>query len=253
MLRRREKLVDRPRCSGFYKNELDDLNRRLNELRSGYRDPVEAWLEPLELFGPLGVHLISNWEGLQYRDRLAWRYHGYRDMRWAQIMKRVNAHLNSTYTVAQVKGKAYRHSLTLRDPANKSPFKIASPLRRIVDPEKLKRIRSTNAHQPAVLLRCDIVELAALDAPLNWSNWRIARHLQVSRHTVLKWRARYELGGTKALVVHPSGRGRPARINQRLWNAIAAMRGSATTRAAAAKHGVSIGLVSKIWTTVQLS
>jgi transposase len=111
-------------------------------------------------------------------------------------------------------------------------------------------IRALNTPQ-SIALRSKIILLAADGL----SNVGIARKLNVSRSTVIRWRERFLEGGTEALTTILPGRGRPVTYSaekvQRIVAATTQTKPPAathwSTRSMARAQGVSKATIQRIW------
>ena len=115
----------------------------------------------------------------------------------------------------------------------------------------LEAILRSRTAQQRVVLRVRIVLAAADGRP----NQGIARELQVSRPTVLQWRARFAQGGREALMRDAPRPGRPRVIDARKVEAVVTATLHSTPRAAthwsvrsmADQQGISHATVQRIW------
>lgn len=126
------------------------------------------------------------------------------------------------------------------------PLKINGEQRRALE----RMVRSRTAPQ-RVVLRARIVLAAARGKP----NRVIAQELNVSRPTVLQWRARFATGGVEALTHDAPRPGRPRQIDAKKVKSIVTATLQTQPRAAthwstrtlAAEQGVSAATVQRIW------
>jgi transposase len=93
-----------------------------------------------------------------------------------------------------------------------------------------------------------------LMADAGWTNTSIAAQLGISRRTVAFWKARYRLGGARAILVDAPGRGRkPGRDTQIVSKILIATKETPppasrwTLRTLARAVGVSHATVQRVW------